>query len=180
MRSGSLLLLVRIKATALTTATGVGMWVYLGDNESPAACDDKLDEVCGNHLDGAGSAAIQAQLAHRRSCRRQQHRRSLRRWPGYSLASSLRSPTARPSRSSSLAAARAIATLGETTLTNGILAGAITDADLQNEVLPAVHAGITSSVDDDCTGTVPNCCDDGSTGATIVGLVRRRPSRLQG
>jgi len=176
VRSGTLLLLVRMKATALTTATGVGMWVYLGENESPAACVDENDMVCGLHLDGAGSADIKASSPTDALVVGDNIAGRFEGGPG-TLSLELALTDGAPI-SVELIGARAIATIASdgATLSNGIIAGAITDSDLQGEVLPAVHSALTDSIAEDCTGTVPDCCEDGSTGATIVGLFDNAPA----
>lgn len=177
--SGTLLLLIRLKATALTTARGVGMWVYLGDNPSPEPCDDPQNptpETCGNHLDGNGSAEVAADSPTDALVVGDMVASRFTSGPG-TLSLELALTDGAPI-TVELIGARAVATVSAdgSGISDGILAGAITDADLQNEVLPAVHAAVNVSVTDDCTGTVPDCCEDGSTGATIVGLFDTNPA----
>ncbi len=173
VRSGSLLLLVRMKATALTTATGVGMWVYLGDSEMPTACADEMDMVCGRHLDGSGSASVAADSPTDALVIGNNVSGRFEGGPG-TLSLEIALTDGAPI-TLELIGARASGTVAASGISNGILAGAITDDDLQQEVLPAVHAAINVSVVEDCMGTVPDCCEDGSTGATIVGLFDADP-----
>ena len=51
-----------LKATDLADATGVGMYVYLGENASPAPCPDGVTDpaMCGLHLDGTASFDVSA------------------------------------------------------------------------------------------------------------------------
>lgn len=177
VRSGTLLLLIRVKATALTTATGVGMWVYLGDNESPAACTDANDMVCGHHLDGSGSADVAADSPTDAVVIGDIVAGRFTSGAG-NLSLEIALTDGNPI-TLDLIGARAVANISSDSISNGILAGAITDDDLNNEVLPAVHTAVNTSVMEDCTGTVPNCCTDGSTGATIVGLFDNAPEDCQ-
>jgi hypothetical protein len=58
---GSILLLANIRATSLAQATNAGFFLYLGDNPSPAPCTDPTDiTTCRQHLDGNGSFSIAA------------------------------------------------------------------------------------------------------------------------
>lgn len=57
-----------------------------------------------------------------------------------------------------------------TNISNGILGGAITQDTIDNILLPAVTLGMQTLVAQDCGGTFPNCCTDGSNGQTVVAL----------
>jgi hypothetical protein len=56
--AGGIILLQRIRTTALTTATGAAAWSYLGSDADPAPCSDQNDSICRRHLDGDGSFAL--------------------------------------------------------------------------------------------------------------------------
>ena len=59
-----------------------------------------------------------------------------------------------------------------------ILAGALTQADLDTKVIPAVHAQLGPLITRDCTGTAPPdpCgCAANSTGKTVIGLFDTSP-----
>lgn len=55
-------------------------------------------------------------------------------------------------------------------LAQGKLAGALTDASVQNEVLPALQIIIADAVAEGCTGTSAPCCEAGSDGELLIDL----------
>lgn len=176
VRTASLLWLLRMDSTALTTATGVGVWFYRGENEVPAACAGETDRVCGRHLDGNGSASVAVTSPTDSWIRGDMVARRFTSGPGkvtLELPLGDGAPLA-----VELVGARTVMTVtdDEATLTGGVLAGAISMQDLHARVLPAVHAHLAAVVARDCTGTAPSCCATGSAGATITGLFDTTPT----
>ena len=72
-----------------------------------------------------------------------------------------------------------LGTVSGNTVTGGvILAGAITQDDINNNIIPAVVNQLTPTIARDCTMLTapPGCgCKDGSTGKTIIGLFDTNP-----
>ena len=67
-----------------------------------------------------------------------------------------------------------LGTVSGTTVSGGVvLAGAITQDDINNNIIPAVVTQLTPTIARDCTmlSSPPTCgCGDGTTGKTIIGL----------
>jgi hypothetical protein len=62
--------------------------------------------------------------------------------------------------------------VSETAITGGKLGGAIPDASVQDDLIPAMHVSIAALIAADCAGaTPPDClCTSGSTGETLLGI----------
>jgi hypothetical protein len=172
---GDIILLTSVQATNLGTATGVGLWVFLGDNENPTACVDVNDMTCGRHLDGNGAFDVGADSPTDAVVVGQNIGGKFTGGPGtVTLELSLLDGT--DPVILNLIGARAEVNVTATTLTNGKLGGAITDEDLRTTVLPAIADLVQQTVAEDCMGTVPNCCaEEGSTGETLLGLFDESP-----
>jgi hypothetical protein len=73
-----------------------------------------------------------------------------------------------------------LGTVSGNTVTGGVvLAGAITQDDINNNIIPAVVNQLTPTIARDCTmlSSPPGCgCMDGSTGKTIIGLFDTAPA----
>jgi len=169
---GDIILLSNVKATDLTNASGVGMWIYLGQNPNPPACQDANDTVCRKHLTGTATFDIDptgptdAKLAGRIMSG------TFNGGPGtvtLQIALSGGNPINLPLQK---AKAR-IPGITEAGWTGGIIGGAISQDDINTQVIPAIATTVRSSFAEDCTvgGTPPDCgCASGSTGATIKDL----------
>jgi hypothetical protein len=183
--TGGIMLLNRLKATALTTATGVGSWIYLGDTSTPEPCADETDMVCRLHLDGNASFTVDAASPAGAKVTGQIVGGMLTAGPGtvtIEIALTEGSGESVPlnligARMSGNVAADTIGSAGSPAK----LGGAITDADLHDNVLPALHDILTDNINGDCTGTttgMPPCgCDEGATGQTLLDLFDELPDR---
>jgi hypothetical protein len=70
-----------------------------------------------------------------------------------------------------LIGARMEASVTATGITEGKIGGALTEAELDSNVLPAIVGVIGDTVAMNCAGgTPPSCCEQGSTGDTLIGL----------
>jgi hypothetical protein len=166
---GDITLLAEIQATALTTAPNAGFRAYLGTIVSPAACTDETDETtCGQHLQGTGSFTAQSST-------------SLvpgdvvnGRFTGGPGTLQIQLALEGNLINLNLIEARAELTLSADGITEGIIGGAITKADLDANVIPAVATTIQSIIADDCgqpAGTGIDACGCPSgTGRTLLGL----------
>jgi hypothetical protein len=175
--TGSIILLIDFQTPDFASTTGAGLAVKLGENPMPAACTDPADLLtCGKHLAGGASftlaagspdAAVEGKIAGG----------VFTGGPG-NITLQIALGGTEPI-SLDLIGARAKATgLSETALSEVILAGALTQSDLDTKVIPAVHAQIEPLIARDCTGIAPPdpCgCEANSTGKTVIGLFDTSP-----
>ncbi len=183
--TGGIILLSRFKATALTTATGVGSWIYLGDQATPAPCVDETDTVCRLHLDGNASFTLDAASPDNAKTKGQIVGGMYTGGPGTVTIQIALTEGSDQAVSLNLIGARMSTSVTDTAVgtagSPGKLGGAITDEDLHNDVLPALHDILTDNINGDCTGTttgMPPCgCDEGATGQTLLDLFDELPDR---
>ncbi len=176
---GDIALLVNLVTTDFQGSLCTGLTVYLADTSPgaivPDPCTDPNDPLtCGQHLDGNGQFSISADSPRDASIN------------GRIVAGKFSlGPDDIPGQVSiqldlieggdpleiGLVGARAeISNASETGLMGGLLGGAITEQDLDGVILPAVHGLVVDALADDCQGAAPDCCDEGSTGATLVDI----------
>lgn len=175
---GDIIILTNIVADQLTTWPDAGMWIYLGDNPTPAACTDANDTVCGNHLAGGATFDVHAD-----SPRGDESRLfadiiggKLTGGPG-NVTIQISLVDGGDNLTLNLIGTKVeIASVSETGLTNGKLGGAVTEKDLDTVVLPALAGIIASVVDEDCDANATPCCPDGSTGETLLDLFDEDPA----
>jgi hypothetical protein len=187
VNNGEINLLVDVQTTDFTNAAAAGFSVYLGDNPSPAACSSTTDTVCGNQLKGGASFGIDpasptdAALAGK--------------FIGGTFSGG--GPTANLDLQISLGGTSPVplSLIGARVQASGvtataigavILAGAITQDDLNNHVLPAVHDNVLLPIlKKDCPNAVatpgpngpPTCgCADGSGGKQVIALLDTMPA----
>ncbi len=185
INTGGIILLNRIRATALTTATGVGSWIYLGDTATPAPCIDANDLVCGQHLTGSASFTLDAASPSDAKVAGQIVGGRFTGGPGTVTIQIALTEGSDQELTLNLYGAKMDVAVTDTTLGSagspGKLGGAIKDEDLQNDVLPALHGILEDNINQDCTGTttgMPPCgCADGATGQTLLDLFDEQPDR---
>lgn len=175
---GGIILLVNMKATDLVTARGVGMFVNLGANPNPPACMDANDMVCGRHLAGGASFDLEAGETSERYLAGRLDGGNFTGGPGnVTLQIALADG---PAISLPLQRARAtISGLTATGWSSGKIGGAISQDDINSEVIPAIAMTVRASFDETCDvgGTPPNCgCVAGETGETLRGLFDKTPN----
>lgn len=178
---GDIILLANVKAKDLTNASGVGFYVYLGDNPSPAACMDANDMVCGRHLTGTAMFSIAASSPTDAAIAGRIVNGKFTGGPGtvnlqIALAGGV--PIDLP-----LQRAKAeLTAVSATGWTSGKIGGAISQDDINNNVVPAIGNTVRTSFDETCMtmaegGTAPNCgCMQGGTGETLRGLFDKTPN----
>jgi hypothetical protein len=171
---GSIIILANIKATALTMASGVGVWIFLGANPSPAACTDVNDMTCGKHLTGSASFDLDAASPTDALLVGQIVGGKLNAGPG-NVTIQISLVEGGDSLTLNLIGARLeIGSVSATGLMSGKLGGAVTDADLQNNILPALNDILADTINEDCTGTATSTdacgCAEGATGRTLLDL----------
>lgn len=176
LAQGDIILLANLKAKELVNSGGVGFYVFLGDMPTPAACMSDTDMVCGRHLAGGASFAsvmdTDAALAGRIV------NGKFTGGPGnvnLQIALGGGVPIDLP-----LQKARAeLNSVSATGWTSGKIGGAISQDDINSEVIPAIAMTVRASFDESCDvgGTPPNCgCVAGETGETLRGLFDKTPN----
>ena len=176
---GSIILLANLKATDLAEATGVGMYVYLGENADPAACPDGVTDpaMCGLHLEGGASFDVSADSPPDAEVIGTIEGGAFVGGPG-SVTIELALAALGDPITLTLESARVETTVSPDGLTSGVLGGAITSADIESEVYPAVAAVVNGLIEGDpeCDlEAVPCGCAGGSTGALILNFLDVAP-----
>jgi hypothetical protein len=197
---GSVIFLADVQTTDFMNATNAGFQVYLGQNPQPPACNSgemptctmampPVCTGCGHHLSGSGmftidpngpmNAALVGNFAS-----------GTYTAGGMNSSISLPLTLAGANLQLNLIGARVKATgvtatqIGSMTADGAILAGALTQDDLNMKVIPAIAMALGPLIIRDCCGGpnspggmtcnpngTPACgCTAGSTGATILGL----------
>lgn len=167
---GGIILLMNLRATGLTTAPAAGAWVFLGDNPSPEPCTNPDDlATCGQHLGGTGTFDIASTSPTDAVLAGSIVGGKFTGGPG-KITLELSLGDVAPPITMNLIGARMEVNATETTLMSGKIGGAVTQTELDNNVLPAIVTVMEETLADDCTGTAPPCCMEGSTGETLVDL----------
>jgi hypothetical protein len=179
IKQGDIILLMDLQTKSFSSSGGAGLQVKLGDKATamPAPCSSSTDTVCGHHLDGTGSFAVAAGSPDNAAVAGKIVGGTFNGGPGdISLKIALGSPQG---VQLDLIGARAKATgMSETGIDSVILAGALTQEDLNTKVIPAIHDQLVPIVMAQCTMLTlpPGCgCTAGSTGATILNLFDNAP-----
>lgn len=166
--TGGIILLTNLFAKDLASASGVGMWVYLGENPQPPACADANDTVCRKHLAGTGMFDVDAAGPTDAKLAGKIVAGTFTGGPGtvtLQIALSEGMPIDLP-----LQKAKAeIKGITENGFGAGSkIGGAISKTDLETKVYPAIAASISSSFEEDCPGTTgPDCGCMSSTGSGL-------------
>lgn len=175
---GDIILLTNLKATDLVNASGVGLHVHLGDNPNPPACADANDMVCGKHLTGTASFDIATGSPPDATLVGRIMAGKFTGGPGtvtLQIALSGGVPIDLP-----LQKARAeLNGVTATGWTSGKIGGAVSQTDINTNVIPAIGNTVRSSFDETCDvgGTAPGCgCVAGETGETVKNLFDKTPA----
>lgn len=196
---GSVILLADFQTKDFTNTTAAGVQVFLGENPTPAACNQGEEynpttkTGCGRHLDGNGSFSIAASSPQNAALGGKIINGTFTGGPGnLSLQIALGGTDA---INLDLIGARAkgssISEAGIGSGTSGgiVFAGAVTKQDIDNNVIPAIQKQLVPTIQRDCCGLAtspggatcnptgtPACgCSNDSTGKTILGLFDTTP-----
>jgi len=161
--SGRLIHLIDIRATALDNAAGVGVTFYNG-------IDTDADPT--NNLGGDGTFTIDETATSFTLGGHIKDGRLVANLGSVPLTIAL-SETQEPELVT-LHGAVVDATIDGATVT-GKLGGSLFPQQVDEQLLPAIAALIAEWVERDCSGTAPNCCDDGTIGASVVGFFDTDP-----
>lgn len=171
---GDIILLLDLQTSSYTSSGGAGLQVKLGDKATamPAPCTGTTDTVCRHHLDGRGTFTIASGSPDNAAVSGKIVGGTFNGGPGnISLQIALGGPQ---SIRLDLIGARAKASgMSDTGIETLIVGGALTQADLNDKVIPAIQTQLDPLIMRDCTMLTmpPGCgCPSGSTGATILNL----------
>ncbi len=172
VNAGSVIILANLKATALDNANGVGLTFHLGSNPSTAPCTDpEISDTCGKHLDGATSFDVDPAGPSDALIGGQLLGGGFETKKSGTVRLELELVSGQPKIVINLIGARAqfsVSAAGDM-LMDGILGGAITEAEAQTNILPVIVGLVRTTVMEDCTLGPPMCCPDG-TGKTLLDL----------
>jgi len=175
--TGSIILLADIQTKDFTNTSAAGLQVFLGDNPTPPACTDANDTICRHHLDGNGMFSIAANSPDNAALGGKIVNGTFTGGPGtLSLQIALGGTDA---IQLDLIGARAkVSSITDSAIGTAILAGALTQDDLNTKVIPAIQMQLGPIIMRDCTdlATPPDCgCMASSTGKTIIDLFDTDP-----
>ncbi len=174
VNAGSIIVLADLQATALDSASGVGISFYLGENPNPAACTDvTMPNTCGKHLMGDASFGVAAGSPSDALIGGALIGGKFETQAPGTVALSLNLVDGQaPLEVKLIGAHTEFSVKADGTMSGGKLVGAITKDDADNKLLPAISKLITDLIADDCMGTDPTCCTAGSTGETLLNLIK--------
>jgi hypothetical protein len=190
VNQGTIILLANLKATDLNMATGVALQVYVGANANPPPCTDPANPTtatCRKHLAGTASFGIAVDSPMNAQIVGKIIGGEFNGGPGtVTLEITLSATAGKPIQLDLIGARsklRGITAdkIGSDAAT-GIIAGAVTQGDLDGKVLPAVHDTVSGQITRDCTMLTapPGCgCKSGSTGATVISLFDKAPANCE-
>jgi hypothetical protein len=191
--SGDIVILASMKATSLSTATKVGMWLYMGDkdNITPTPCTDPENptvETCGKHLDGSGMFAVATDSPTDAKVYGQVIGGKFDGWSGAAPVQLELSLVEGATLKVNLIGTKIVANqVSEDAMTDGIIGGAITKKELDTSVMPSMVDILNSTITEYCTLTPVNCedpespnckpcgCEDNSNGRVILDLFDEFP-----
>jgi hypothetical protein len=180
INDGTINLLVNLQTSSYTSSGGAGLSVHLGDNPMPAPCTDpNTPSTCGQHLKGTGMFSIAAGSPDDAALTGKIVNGTFTGGPGnVHLQISLAGATV----DLDLIGAKAQTSgMSDDKIDSGIVAGAVTQDDLNTKVIPAIQSSLAPLIERDCNaptmpmGTPPCGCMDGSTGKQVISLFDTSP-----
>jgi hypothetical protein len=165
--AGDTILLANVRATDLSDATDAGMWFLQGADPDPAPC---VGNSCGRHLQGGASFTVDPESPADDLIHGNITGGTFSGGPGTITLRLALSQGGEPLNLPLIGAF--VETRVDTDgLTQGTLAGAIHEDDVDTAVLPAVLDVVTELVDLDCPYSPPDCCNAGTNGAFLLALL---------
>jgi hypothetical protein len=171
--TGAMIILLDYRAADLAATLDAGLALDDGADPIPAACASPSDTVCRHHLAGTGSFTVSATGP---EVGGSVVGGKLTAGPGplHLQTAAFGTPIGLD-----LANARVVLTMAtDTTVGSAIVAGGVTQSDLNTKIFPSLQQQQMAAVAHDCTDTNPadNCgCASGSPGATAIGLFDTTP-----
>jgi hypothetical protein len=157
--TGAAVLLADIQATSLSAAANAGISIYLGDsaNITPAPCTDKtMLATCGQHLKGTGNFAIAAGAPRDTLLTGSIAGGTLKAGPG-NIALQL-AITGSPIAVKLIGARAQASEISADGIVKGIVGGAISETEINDNLLPAIEAQIEFVVNRDCGPKATRTC----------------------
>jgi hypothetical protein len=181
--TGATLLLVDVQTTGFTNATGTGVTMYEGANPMPAPCSGPTDTVCRHHLAGTGTFDVATTSPRDTPLPGNASSGTFSSGPGH-LPLQLAFTSTSPIELHLIGARMQMSSVTAGGIATGVVAGAVTQTEINTQVLPQFQAELTQIVYRDCcglasspggatcnpSGTPPCGCVSGSSGATVIGL----------
>ncbi len=192
--TGSTLLLVDLQTADFTTATDTGVTLYEGANPMPAPCSGPTDTVCRHHLAGTGTFDIAATSPRDTPLSGNASAGTFTNGPGHlPLQIAITSAASTPIELHLIGARTKMSSVTAGGIATGVVAGAITQTELNTQVLPQFQVTLMQIVYRDCCGLAtspggatcnpngtPACgCVSGSSGQTVIGLFDTSPKDCQ-
>lgn len=169
--TGEAIMLADLFTLDFASASDATFTIYQGSNPMPAACLNTQDTLCRRHLTGSASFTALATPVDP-PLSGSFVNGVLAAGPGQ-LTIQLAFPDAPPTELSLVGARVKLADVSDTALGAAVLAGGVTQTDIDGKLYPALQIGFTVAVTADCTmlSTPPGCgCADNTNGKTYIGL----------
>jgi hypothetical protein len=167
---GRVIVLANLQTVSFGDAERVGFWILRGADPVPQPCLDAGDTICRRHLTGTGSFTV-APGATTDSLIGGNIAGGF--FNGYDFGTiTIYVPVmaGAPPLAVAIVGARAYVDVGESGLMSGKLAGGLTDEEIQTNLLPQLLVLWNDRIAEQCSGTSPDCCPDGSDGDQLVDL----------
>jgi hypothetical protein len=184
---GVILMLADVQALDLASASNAGFTIYFGANPSPPACMTG-GTTCRQHLTGAGHFDVSPTSPRDPEIVGTAAAGSLMFGPGTLDIQAAFIDAAQPLPMTLVGARVKLTGVTGTSIVSGVLAGAITQTDIDTKLLPSLQQSSIPIIARDCCGTaqspqpvcdpnsVPACgCVAGTDGKTLLGLLDTSP-----
>ena len=176
---GTSITLVDLFADDFTTAPAATFAAFVGANPMPAACTSASDPTCRHHLAGTATFTIVPAAPTNPALTGAVTAGTYTSTPAGLLAAPLAVFPSSPPVIVNLVGARVVATqLSTTRIMSMKIGGAITNAEMDAKVYPAMRDGVQVAIAHDCTALTspPNCgCAAGTNGKTWIELLDAPP-----
>ncbi|MDB4961796.1 MAG: hypothetical protein JWP01_1795 [Myxococcales bacterium] len=175
VNEGSIILLVDFQTKDFTNTTAAGIKILLGSNPMPQPCTDPAmptPATCGKHLAGTGMFSISSTSPSDAALGGKIINGTFTGGPG-DLSLQIALGSTEPLTLDLIGARAKASAITATDIGSVILAGALTESDLNTKVIPAIAAQIAPVIAADCTmpASPPGCgCMASSTGKTVLDL----------
>jgi len=165
--TGAILMLADLQTTDFTNAAAAGLSLKIGTNPQPPACNGDTDSVCRHHLDGTAMFGLDSTAPTNPPVTGPIVNGTFNAGAG-PLALQIALGSTEPV-TLNLVNARVKATAISSTNMTAIIGGQLLAQDLNDNILPAIHAQITPIIVRDCQGTqTPPGCGCTGTGLSLI------------
>ena len=168
---GDILMLADLESDSFTTGPAT-FTLFAGANPVPPACNGGGDTTCRHHLDGNGMFEVSSSSPRDTPLPGAFTNGTLLTTANAGrlhLQTVLMTPT--PVTLDLIGAQVKVTGVTASGIATGIIAGGVTQADVDTVLVPGWQATLQTKLDADCSGGPPTCgCTNGSTGETLRGL----------